>query len=269
MPARQKEPTEPASASDPFNTATVLKLVIRKIASQSLLFGIAVIVVLAGAWEWFGRDALPLIAAVLFVFTAALAGYLFVEQKARVARRDPATMHQINASQMKDITNPAGEFHIELWTAPAPAAGARDISVAARQKTAGYKIGQKIVVGFRASRDCYLTLLNIGTSGKLTVLYPNSMHPENYITGGREYRLPEIDDEFEYQLQGPAGVEKLKAIATLNKVTLLESSFAPDGSLFRTVDAVAGARDIALIQRNVAAVSKSEWAESACEFSVS
>jgi hypothetical protein len=45
-------------------------------------------------------------------------------------------------------------------------------------------------------------------------------------------------------LTGPPGIEKLKAVATLDQVPLLESQFAPDGSLFRVVSAFAAARDV-------------------------
>ena len=255
------------ASDDLYGTAEVLKLVVQKLASQSLLFGVAALLVLLVAWK-VGNGSPALVLAVLFVFVVALAGYLFVEQKGKVEKQDPATMCRLNGGKMKDITNPASEFTVELWTAPAPTGGARDIAVTSKKKKAGYRTGQKIVVGFRASRDCHLTLLNIGTSGKLTVLFPNSLHPDNAIQAGRDYRIPEADDDFEYELQGPAGVEKIKAVATLKKVALLESNFAPDGSLFRTVDAASGARDIGVIKKNVAAVPKTEWAEDACEFSV-
>lgn len=263
-----KTPREQDAAGDPFGTSEVLKLVVQKLASQSLLFGIAGLVLLIGAWN-LSHGSLPLVGAVLFVFTVALAGYLFVEQKNKVAHGDAATMSRVNGTKMKAISNPAGGFSVELWTAPAPADGARDVAVTAKKKKADYRTGQKIVVGFRATQDCYLTLLNLGTSGRLTVLFPNSLHPDNFIQAGRDYRIPESGDDFEYELQGPAGVEKLKAVATLKKIVLLESNFAPDGSLFRTVDAACGARDIGVVQKKVAAVPKTEWAESACEFSVS
>jgi hypothetical protein len=258
---------EPATTGDPFGTAEVLKLVVQKLASQSLLFGVAALLILLGAWKLSNGSAL-LVIAVLFVFTVALAGYLFAEQKGKVAPGDPATMSRLNGGKMKDISNPASDFSVELWTAAAPTEGARDIVVTAKKKKADYRTGQKIVVGFRSSKDCYLTLLNIGTSGKLTVLFPNSLHPDNFIEAGRDYRIPEADDDFEYELQGPPGVEKLKAVATLKQVPLLESNFAPDGSIFRTVDAASGARDIGVVQKKVSAVPKNEWAESACEFSV-
>jgi hypothetical protein len=267
-----KKPTEEQSAADPFGTAELLKLVVQKLASQSLLFGVAMVIVLVIAAKILSKSPPALVAAVLIaiviVFAATLAGYLFVEQKSKLARREPATMSRLNGGKMKDISNPQSNFNIELWTAPAPEEGARDIAVAEKQKKAGYRTGQKIVVGFRTSKDCYLTLLNIGTSGKLTVLFPNSLHRDNFIQSGRDYRIPADDDNFEYQLQGPPGTEKIKAVATLKKMELLESNFAPDGSLFRTVDATAGARDIGVVQKKISTVPKNEWSENSCEFTV-
>ncbi len=177
-------------------------------------------------------------------------------------------MRRLNGEKMKSISNPASNFSIDLWTASVASEGARDIAITAKRKKADYRIGQKIVVGFRSSQDCYLTLLNVGTSGKLTVLFPNSLHRDNFIQAGRDYRIPEVEDDFDYELQGPPGVEKLKAVATLEKISLLESNFAADGSLFRTVAAEDGARDIRVVQKKVASVPATKWAENACEFSV-
>lgn len=254
-------------AEDALNNDDVLKLVVQKLASQSLLFGTACLVILLGAWKLSNGSAV-LVLAVLFVFVVALGGYLFVEQKGKMEKQDPDTMNYLNSEKTNAISNPSSDLKVELWTAPLPPEGARDIAVASKKKSAAYRTGQKIVVGFRANQDCFLTLLNVGTSGKLTVLFPNSLHSDNFIQANRDYRIPESDNEFEYELQGPAGVEKLKAVATLKKVSLLESNFAADGSLFRTVDATTGARDISVIQKKITSVPKTEWAEAACEFSV-
>jgi hypothetical protein len=268
MPSGTKKSPAQNAAVDPFGTAELLKLVAQKLASQSLLFGLAIVVVLVASWKILGKDW-PLAIAIVVVFAAALAGYLFVEQKTKVAQREPATMSRLNRRKMKDISNPVSDFAVDVWTAPAPIEGARDLAVASKKKKAGYRIGQKIVVGFRASRDCYLTLLNIGTSGRLTVLFPNSSHTDNFIKAGRDYQIPDLNDDFEYELQGPVGTEKIKAVATLKKMELLESSFAPDGSLFRTVDAASGARDIGIVQKKVASVPQAEWSDNSCEFTVS
>lgn len=260
-------PTDQPAEGEAIDSNDVLKLVVQKLASQALLFGIAGLVVLVGAWQLSNGSPI-LVLSVLFVFVVALAGYLFAEQKEKMKQGDPDTMKRVTNEKIEAVSNPTSDFNVELWTAPTPLDGARDIAVASKLKKGSYRTGQKIVVGFRSNQDCYLTLLNIGTSGKLTVLFPNASHADNFIVAGRDYRIPETDSDFEYELQGPTGVEKLKAVATLKKVPLLESNFASDGSIFRTVDASTGARDIGVLQKKIASVPKTEWAEAACEFSV-
>ena len=92
-----------------------MKLVVQKLASQSLLFGVAVLMVLLGAWK-LSQGSVPLVLAVLFVFVVALAGYLFAEQKSKVERNDPATLSRLNGGKMKEISNPASDLNVELWT---------------------------------------------------------------------------------------------------------------------------------------------------------
>ncbi|MEO8426303.1 MAG: DUF4384 domain-containing protein, partial [Verrucomicrobiota bacterium] len=194
--------------------------------------------------------------------------YLFVEQQGKLQRNEPAALNRLMEEKMKRISNALSDFSVEVSTSPVTPQGARDVAVSEKRGKPGYRIGQKIVVSFRASRDCYLTLLNVGTSGKLTVLFPNGLHRDNFVQGGRDYQIPSEDYGFDYELQGPPGVERIKAVATLKKVELLESNFAPDGSVFRTVEAASGARDIRVIQKKVEAVSAADWAEAACEFTV-
>jgi hypothetical protein len=156
---------------------------------------------------------------------------------------------------------------VEVWTS-ATSGSAAGRSQQAGRNGATYQVGARIVVTFRANHDCYLTLLNIGTSGKLTILFPNAMHPDNRILANRLNEIPGPGDGFEYQLTGPPGIEKLKAVATLDEVPLLESHFASDGSLFRTVSATAAARDIALVRKRVEALSPVRFSEAEWQFAV-
>jgi hypothetical protein len=263
------------SLGDLLGTKELFQLVLKKLASQALVFGFGVILIVVVLGWIFRADpakAVPLVLAVLFVFVVAFVGYLFAEQKGKVRSGDAATANTVLGDKMKTIENKADAFSIRVWTDPAGTApppvpvGARDIKIA--PKRPDYRIGDKVVVRFRSSRDCRLTLLNVGTSGKLTILFPNALHRDNFIEANRDYEIPGPDYGFEYELQGPPGIEKLKAVATLEKVALLESHFDADGGFFRTVAPAAGARDIAIVQKKVASLPAAQWAESSAEFRV-
>jgi hypothetical protein len=269
----------PALYSDPFGTKEALGLAFKKLSSQALVFSLAMVVVVLTASA---LDAPPgIICVILGIFLVGLLSYLFVEQKNKIAREDPETMSELVGKQLGAIENAAAssplaaqaeaaEFSVQLAVTEVSETGAqsRDISVRRSEKKNEYHIGDTIVLQFEATRDCYLTLLNIGTSGKLTILFPNALYRENLIKAGTRYQIPGADYGFDYVLQGPAGVEKLKAIATLDKTELVETQFAADGSFFVTHSPSAAARDIATVKRKVSALPKDRWTEASCDFRV-
>lgn len=272
----------------------LLKSIVQKLSSQLLLFSIAIIVFVMGAFFLFDGEALAVSLIILFVFLVGAAGYLFVEEKRAFKREDPGTMNRLLGNQVAHIVKPSSKtstftVDLEVQAADSAAAGARDVSVhpktpaadqeisatgpaagaqSASKSSGAFRIGDKVNVRFRASRDCYLTLLNIGTSGKLTVLFPNGIHPDNHVEGGAWHEIPGDSYGFEYELQGPPGMEKLKAVATLEPVALLESNFAPDGSIFRQAESTSAARDIVVVKEMAESLPASEWAEAYYEFQV-
>ena len=262
--------TPPQPFSDPFGTKEAIQLAFKKLSSQALVYSLAIIVVIVGASALLGPNAWPVIVAILVVFVIGIAAYLFAEQKQKIAREDPRTMSELATTKLEAIANQHSEFTVQLSTAPAtePATASRDIAVSRAIAKNDYRIGDRIVVRFQASRDCYLTLLNIGTSGKLTILFPNALHPENRITANTLYEIPGPDYGFSYILEGEPGLEKLKAIATLEKVSLMETQFSPDGAFFATRQPTAAARDIAIVKEKTSTLPADKWTEASCEFQV-
>ena len=158
----------------------------------------------------------------------------------------------------------ASAFKIEVWTEKGVFhQGARDIAVI--PKIQAYRIGDKINLYFRAEKDCYLTLINYGTSGKITVLLPNALSQDNFIKGGRIYAIPGQDYPFDYRLGGPPGTERIKAIATARKINLMDLTYNK-GKVFYISSAAA--RDISIVAKNIESVASNEWAETVCQIEV-
>ncbi len=158
----------------------------------------------------------------------------------------------------------ASAFDIKVWTEKGDfQKGARDISVVARSRS--YRIGDKINLYFSSEKDCYLTLLNYGTSGKMTVLMPNGIHQDNFIKGGKIYAIPGEEYPFDYMLDGPAGTERIKAIGTTRKINLMDMKFNR-GEVFAASSAAA--RDISVVAKKMETAGQDGWAEAMCEFEV-
>ena len=167
--------------------------------------------------------------------------------------------------KLSSIKQAKSTFDIELWTAKKTERirDVRDTNIRARR----YRIGDRIVVYFRSDRDCYLTLFNIGTSGTLTVLFPNYLFQNNFTRVNRIYAIPGAEYPFEYELSGPSGVEKIKAIATTSKLNLMDFEFSKE-EFFHSVESGIAARDISIVAKNMEEVPVDSWAEAVCEFEV-
>jgi hypothetical protein len=259
-----------------FGTKDILTAVVGKLSSQILLFSIAIVVVIVSSYFVLGSEALVPTIAILVVFIIGAFGYLFFEQKQKIERGEPETINTLLGNKMQKIIHneiPAGgdNLKIDLWAEKVTkdANQSRDINVVPVKSGESFKIGDTINIKFKSSKDCYLTLLNIGTSGKLTILYPNSLHKDNFIEAGKLYEIPGNEYGFEYQLSEPAGTEKLKAIVTESKVDLVESQLSPEGKLFKTVSPEAAARDISIIEKKVVEIPRDKWNETYFEFKVS
>jgi hypothetical protein len=127
-----------------------------------------------------------------------------------------------------------------------------------------YQIGEKITFSIKAEESCYLTLLDIGPSGNITVIFPNKYHKDNFIISGVTYQIPGPDYGFEFDVHGPAGLERIKAMATLKPDPLINLNFQQG---FHSIErgTSRGTRDIKTIAKKFSLQSSSGWAEAYSE----
>ncbi|MFP3947216.1 MAG: DUF4384 domain-containing protein [Longimicrobiales bacterium] len=146
------------------------------------------------------------------------------------------------SKQLGDIDNPSQDFQL-------------DVAVADGRRTLG--LGETVSFRARSGTDGYLTLVDLGTDGRVTVLYPNRYEPENRIAAGETYTFPSPEMGFEIQAQPPSGRGTVQAFLTtrpldLASVTAGGDDFASGGVLLaeqiseavvRAAGTVEGSRD--------------------------
>ena len=161
-------------------------------------------------------------------------------------------------STLKDMKKSSKEFELEIWAEKV------DEGI---KKSGVFKIGDKIRILFRAGRNCYLTLINLGTSGKLTVLFPNFYCVDNFVIANRTYAISGENYPFDYDLTGPRGIERIKAVATVTKRDLLDLELK-EHDIFHRTDHITAAKDISIVQKRVKKLPGKDWAEASFEFEV-
>ncbi|MBI3583786.1 MAG: DUF4384 domain-containing protein [Nitrospinae bacterium] len=99
-----------------------------------------------------------------------------------------------------------------------------------------YKIGEKLTVNFKTDRDCYVTLVDVGTSGNVHILFPNRFSSGNKVKANEVYSVPDKGDGYKITVNGPPGTEIVRAIATLKPISFIDTDFSGTRSIFKSVD---------------------------------
>lgn len=85
------------------------------------------------------------------------------------------------------------------------------------------KPGDTVEISFETDRDAYLTLVDVGTSGKITKLWPNEFSgSDNFVRAGKRYTFPSATDRFRFTVSGPEGLERIVAFATSERNRILK-----------------------------------------------
>ena len=153
--------------------------------------------------------------------------------------------------EAKKIKNENPRFKIKLWT---------------EDNKSKYSEGQTITFKFSSNRDCYVTLLDIGTDGAVYKIFPNKWHTSGKIEKDKVYEIPPKDGEFTFKIKGPRGMEYVKAIATLDPLKSVPEATAKTAQDFPMIE------DADVVMKNIKVeVDKkdsSTWAESLISFNI-
>ena len=114
-----------------------------------------------------------------------------------------------------------------------------------------YRFGEPVTFFVKANRDAYITLLDVGTSGEVRVLFPNQLQPDHFVRKGQIIKIPGPTARFDIIAQPPAGVELIKIIATESPGPVLNPAYLKNAGLFDIVqqspDALA--KDLVILLR--------------------
>ena len=164
------------------------------------------------------------------------------------------------AQALAAIRQPSPGFQARLWTDRGDHVTTRDLTSVRRHNKGSYRIGDRFRLQVQTNRDCYLTLIDFGTSTRVFLLLQN--HP---LRAGVPCLLTGPDAEHEWLVSGPRGVERLKAIFTLTPLELFRgaSDFSELGSQARTIVA-----EVQQAATSLEHMPPGAWADASCEFIV-
>jgi Domain of unknown function (DUF4384) len=147
----------------------------------------------------------------------------------------------------------AGDAPGAVATSPGTPVDDDGVSIKLWASQPRYRIGERVTLGFETNRDAYVTLVDVGTSGEVTILFPNRFSGSHGVKAGKRYSVPEAGDSYELEVGGPPGVELVYALVTLKPVLFLPTDFPAAGHVFHSVTerAAAFTRDINVAAKSV------------------
>ncbi|MDQ7824748.1 MAG: DUF4384 domain-containing protein [Candidatus Eremiobacteraeota bacterium] len=131
-----------------------------------------------------------------------------------------------------------------------------------------FKIGEAVKIQFESEKDCYLTLVDIGTSGRVHVIIPSAFNVDNFVKGGRELLYPEGSWDVAAMIQGPTGTERIKAIVTLDPINLFDIDLRDARAISYTIAESELDSRITKLQKKLDSLESTSWSEALCEFKI-
>ena len=175
---------------------------------------------------------------------AAAGPFSVVNGGARSAARDlQVTMDSAAAAEWDDynkvITTVASRPAAAAFSWPEPLWG---LQLATDKRS--YRAGEAVTLLARATSPCWLTLVNIGPTGRMRVLLPNARQPRALLAPGQTLSFPGAG--LRLMPTGPAGIETVTAICSADDRPIVAASLGFDREGFGVLDATGAARDLAL-----------------------
>lgn len=133
----------------------------------------------------------------------------------------------------------------------------------------GYYEGDSLNIAFAASRDCYVTVLNIDEKGNVTVVFPNGYAEDGFIKAGKTAVIPG-DYNFELKVslpEGNAGTSEMLHIIATKNIPFLPASVT--GGNAENPFAAYPAGRINSIAARLSEFRRSDWTSAVIPYSIS
>ena len=153
------------------------------------------------------------------------------------AAAQDATTRDIMTAGQQGVANtpmPASSLQVQAWI---------------DRPNGRYALGDPLQLWIQANQPAYVTVLNVGTTGRVTQLFPNTYHTNNYIQANQTLHIPGPNAPYNFSMGGPPGTELIKVVASSQPVPVIQSVTGTQAGAFRSYGATADAvsRDITTV----------------------
>lgn len=144
---------------------------------------------------------------------------------------------QSDVSDMaRDLTVVQQNIHGAGATAAATGANALKVQTWVDRADGTYAVGESVRLFVRTNKDAYVTVLNVGASGRTTVLFPNQYQPNNKVAANRSIEIAPPNSVARISVGGPVGAELIKVVASTSPKPVVPPQQTAAAGAFRLFD---------------------------------
>lgn len=131
-----------------------------------------------------------------------------------------------------------------------------------------YRVGEHIRIYTSVTQDAYVYLFNVNPDGSIDQILPNRLGGDNFVKAGATKVFPAPGDNFTFDISGPAGINKVLALASTAPLNLNQISSFTAGQPFAKVN-VQGQQNLAqALSIVVNPVPQDSWITDTAQYNV-
>jgi Domain of unknown function (DUF4384) len=121
------------------------------------------------------------------------------------------------------------------FQAGTPAPGSLRVSTWVDRHDLTYARGDAVRIFVKTNEDAYVTIVNVGPSGKVTQLFPNAFLQSNRVAANRALEVPSANGSSRINVSGPVGAELIKVFVSSEPIKVIPESQLVGSGAFRSL----------------------------------
>jgi Domain of unknown function (DUF4384) len=121
------------------------------------------------------------------------------------------------------------------FQAGTPAPGSLRVSAWVDRHDLTYARGDAVRIFVKTNEDAYVTIVNVGPSGKVTHLFPNAFQQSNRVAANRTLEVPSGNGGSRINVSGPVGAELIKVFVSNEPIKIIPESQLVGSGAFRSL----------------------------------
>lgn len=139
------------------------------------------------------------------------------------------------ASSQEGMMKNLSVEQVTAFNATSPKPGSLKVLGWVDRRDLTYAKGEEVKLYVKANEKAYVTVFNVGPTGQVTQLFPNSFQKDNLVKANQQVEIAPAKSGATIKISGDTGAEVIKIFASSKPLQLVPTSALGTGTVFFAV----------------------------------